>query len=263
MNVFLLGFVVFSLGIRHGFDADHLAVIDGLTRFNSRANPKLARYCGALFSLGHGAVVLAISVLVGLFAWQLRLPAWLESFGDWVSIAFLTLLGILNLHAVATTRPDQAVHLVGLKGKLLGSCARAASPGLVALVGALFAISFDTLSQAALFSMTASRFGGWENALLMGGLFMLGMLFTDGVNGFWIFRLLNRTDGMTLAASRTMGFAVSGLSLFVAALGAARLSSPLFERWSEGKEMIFGLAVIGIVLSAFAFASRAASTLRS
>lgn len=84
MNVFLLGFVVFSLGIRHGFDADHLAVIDGLTRFNSRANPKLARYCGALFSLGHGAVVLAISVLVGLFAWQLRLPAWLESFGDWV-----------------------------------------------------------------------------------------------------------------------------------------------------------------------------------
>lgn len=155
------------------------------------------------------------------------------------------------------------MHLVGFRGKLLGSCARAASPGLVALVGALFAISFDTLSQAALFSMTASRFGGWENALLMGGLFMLGMLFTDGVNGFWIFRLLNRTDGMTLAASRTMGFAVSGLSLLVAALGAAKLSSPLFERWSEGKEMIFGLAVIGIVLSAFAFASRAASTLRS
>ena len=54
--------LVFMLGMRHGLDADHLATIDGLTRFNSRSNPGLARWCGCWFSLGHGAVVVAIAL---------------------------------------------------------------------------------------------------------------------------------------------------------------------------------------------------------
>ena len=51
--------LTFVLGMKHGFDADHLATIDGLTRYNAHRNPRLARYCGTLFSLGHGAVVMA------------------------------------------------------------------------------------------------------------------------------------------------------------------------------------------------------------
>jgi high-affinity nickel-transport protein len=35
------------LGMKHGFDADHLATIDGLTRYNSRHNPRLARQPGS------------------------------------------------------------------------------------------------------------------------------------------------------------------------------------------------------------------------
>ena len=42
------GALAFALGVRHGFDADHLATIDGLTRCNTRANPLLARI-GALY----------------------------------------------------------------------------------------------------------------------------------------------------------------------------------------------------------------------
>src|SRR5512144_152413 len=38
--------VAFLLGSKHGFDADHLATIDGLTRYNARANPRLARARG-------------------------------------------------------------------------------------------------------------------------------------------------------------------------------------------------------------------------
>ena len=57
--------LVFLLGLKHGFDADHLATIDGLTRFNSRHLRPFARYCGALFSLGHGVVVVAIAIAVG------------------------------------------------------------------------------------------------------------------------------------------------------------------------------------------------------
>ena len=51
---------------RHGFDADHLATIDGLTRYNARANPRLARMAGALFSLGHGVVVLLVALVAGV-----------------------------------------------------------------------------------------------------------------------------------------------------------------------------------------------------
>ena len=48
--------------MRHGLDADHLATIDGLTRHNARANPASARFCGALFSLGHGLVACAVAI---------------------------------------------------------------------------------------------------------------------------------------------------------------------------------------------------------
>ena len=59
---FSLLLLTFVLGMKHGFDADHLATIDGLTRHNARLRPAMARYCGSLFSLGHGAVVLAIAL---------------------------------------------------------------------------------------------------------------------------------------------------------------------------------------------------------
>ena len=58
--------LVFLLGLKHGFDADHLATIDGLTRFNTRQRRPFGRYCGALFSLGHGVVVLLIAAGVGV-----------------------------------------------------------------------------------------------------------------------------------------------------------------------------------------------------
>ena len=64
--------LAFVLGAKHGFDADHLATIDGLTRYNARTNPRLARFCGALFSLGHGAVVMLVALAAGALAsrWQ-------------------------------------------------------------------------------------------------------------------------------------------------------------------------------------------------
>ena len=81
-------------------DADHLATIDGLTRYNLRMAPGRARWCGSLFSLGHGAIVMLIALGVGLVSTKWHVPAWMEDFGTWISIGFLTLLGILNLRAV-------------------------------------------------------------------------------------------------------------------------------------------------------------------
>ena len=185
-----LMFLVFTLGVKHGLDADHLATIDGLTRFNAQRNPRLARWCGFLFSFGHGAVVMAVALSVGALTSRWAVPAWMEDLGAWVSIAFLTLLGVLNLIAVLAAQPGQVVQPVGLKGRFLGRLQRTGNPLLIAAVGALFALSFDTMSQAALFALTGAQFGGVAHALTLGLIFMLGMLLTDGLNGLWIARLI-------------------------------------------------------------------------
>ncbi|MGA9394163.1 MAG: nickel transporter [Azonexus sp.] len=248
--------LTFVLGMKHGFDADHLATIDGLTRFNARTRPQLARYCGTLFSLGHGAVVLAIALGVSGIASQWAVPEWFGILGSLISIAFLVTLGGLNLAAVLRAGPDEVVQPVGLKGRLLGNLRHASHPALIALVGALFALSFDTLSQAAFFALTATQFGGWEHALVLALLFMLGMLLTDGINGLWIARLIARADQVALVASRVMGLVVSGISLLVAAFGMAKLLSPAVDAWSEGKELGFGFLLVAIIALSFLAALR-------
>jgi len=259
-DLFALSLIVFVLGLKHGFDADHLATIDGLTRFNALANPRLARYCGVLFSLGHGAVVTIIALAVGAIAFHAEAPQWLQAFGAWVSIAFLAALGLLNIHAVLQAHPGQVVQPQGMKGRFLGHLTRAASPGLVALVGALFAISFDTVSQAALFALAATRFGGWQHALMLGLLFMLGMLLTDGINGLWISRLIRRADQTARIASRVMSLVVGGLSLLAAAFGVMKLSLPAVGAWSEGRELVFGAGVVVVIAASFVLAVRLAAT---
>ena len=246
--------LVFVLGLKHGFDPDHLATIDGLTRFNAAANRRVARWCGMLFSLGHSAIVMAVALSVGLLAHQWAIPGWLEDIGAWISILFLSLLGLLNLAAVVQTAPGQVVQPLGLKGHFLGRLQHTSHPALVALVGALFALSFDTMSQTALFSMTAAGLGGWEYSLLMGATFMTGMVATDGINGLWIARLIRRSDQLACYASRVMSLTVALLSLLVAGFGIARYFSPVVAAWSEDREMALGLSVVAMVASSFLLA---------
>ncbi|HXQ30361.1 MAG TPA: nickel transporter [Steroidobacteraceae bacterium] len=246
-----LAAVVFLLGMKHGCDADHLATIDGLTRVGRRAGARYAPYCGVLFSLGHGTVVLAIAALVGCASEQWHTPAWLERSGVVISMFFLVLLGVLNLRAVFAAAPHEVVAPVGIKGRCLGRLAQVRRPWLVMVVGALFALSFDTVSQAALFAATAAEYGGVRAALWLGTLFLGGMLLTDGCNGLWIARLIARSDELARIASRVMGLAVGSVSLMVAAVGVARLAAPSFARWSEGHELAFGALVVGLVLLSF------------
>ena len=160
-------------------------------------------------------------------------------------------LGVINLRAVLTTAPSEVVAPVGIKGRFLGRLMRADRPVTVLLVGALFALSFDTISQAALFAVAGSRFGGVPNALLLGSTFLAGMLLTDGCNGLLIARLLDRSDELARVASRVMGLAVGLSSLAVAALGIARFALPGFGAWSEGRELEFGVGVVALVCTSF------------
>lgn len=239
------------LGARHGLDADHLAAIDGLTRHNRARNRAFARYCGALFSLGHGIVVIAIAIAVAAARTRWTPPGWLDLTGAWISIGFLSALGFANLFAVVRAAPGEPVAPVAMKTALLRPLQRAGRPYSVALVGALFAISFDTVSQAALFGFAATQFGGVQHGIVLGLLFTAGMAATDAANGLWISRLLARADTRVARASRVLGLAIAGVSLMVAGVGAAKLLSADFEQWSADKGTVLGVAVLVVVLGAF------------
>ncbi|MEI7762630.1 MAG: nickel transporter [Comamonadaceae bacterium] len=247
----LLG-LVFVFGAKHGLDPDHLATIDGLTRYNLREAPQRARWCGSLFSLGHGSIVMLIALGVGVASSQWQVPPWMEDVGTWISIAFLTLLGLLNLRAVLSAAPDAVVAPVGVKAGLLVHLQSASHPLAIAAVGALFALSFDTMSQAALFAVTATRHGGVMHALVLGLAFTCGMLLMDGINGLWIARLLRRADQRARVASRVMGLMVALISLGVAALGLLRWLNVDLALWYQGKEIAVGAAVIVLLALSFA-----------
>lgn len=243
------------LGLKHGMDADHLATIDGLTRFNAaQGKTRLASWCGLLFSLGHGAVVCLVALSCSLLFRTTSMPPWLASVGSWVSIFFLLLLGLLNLHAVLTTPAQQVVSLQGLKGRWLGRLHHAGHPLAVALVGALFALSFDTMTQAALFAAGSATFGGAPYALLLALAFTLGMIITDAANSLWISRLLRRADAMACTASRIMGLGIALLCLAVAALSLSRQHLPQVSGWLAGKELEVGAMAFVVVAASFLLA---------
>lgn len=254
-GIYPLFVLALVLGMKHGMDADHLATIDGLTRFNAAAGRRrLARLCGFLFSLGHGCVVCIVAVATGFLFQQGSVPEWMNDVGAWVSAFFLLALGVLNLYAVFSTPAHEMVKMVGIKGRFLGELKYAGHPFPVALVGALFAFSFDTLSQAAFFSASASQYGGAGQALLLAACFMSGMMLTDAANGLWISHLLQRAEATARAASRIMGVTVALLSLSVAALGLSRRFFPEASSWQDGRELFIGSAIIAIIAVCFLFA---------
>ena len=250
--------LAFVLGLKHGFDADHLATIDGLTRYNARANPRLAKIAGTLFSLGHGVVVLMVAFVAGTLSAGWQTPGWLEVTGATVSVFFLFGLAFVNVHAVLTTAPNTVVAPSGLKARLLGRVLTVRRPWAIAAVGMLFALSFDTVSQAALFALAAGRFGGVSQALFVAGLFVLGMLVVDGINGVWISALIRRADRAAVIASRVMALAVAAISLAVGMFTVAKLLLPAVDAWAGSHDLVFGAAVVFGVIAAFAVAMRAA-----
>lgn len=253
--------LAFVLGLKHGFDADHLATIDGLTRYNARANPGLAKVAGTLFSLGHGVIVLMVAFIAGTLSTGWRTPDWLEVTGATVSVFFLFGLAFVNVHAVLTTAPNTVVAPSGLKARLLGRVLTVRRPWAIAAVGMLFAFSFDTVSLAALFALSASRFGGVWQALIVAGLFVLGMFVVDGVNGIWISALIRRADRAAAVASRIMALAVAALSLAVGMVTVAKLLLPAFEAWADDHSLVFGAVVVVGVAMAFGLAMWAARLL--
>jgi nickel/cobalt transporter (NiCoT) family protein len=204
------GILAYTLGMRHAFDADHIAAIDNTTRklIQERKRPLSVGY---FFSLGHSTIVFLLAVLLnfGIRALngQVRdgnsaLHHWTGITGTIISGTFLYLIGILNLVVLASVlrvsremrqgRFDEAgleaeLDNRGLMNRVLGRYARSIdSPWKMYPVGILFGLGFDTASEVALLVLAGSAVVGglpFYAILSLPILFAAGMCLFDTLDG--------------------------------------------------------------------------------
>ena len=62
-----LGFVAYVFGLRHAFDADHIAAIDDTVRYMLQKGKKPLGI-GFYFSLGHSTIVLCMAIAIAFAA---------------------------------------------------------------------------------------------------------------------------------------------------------------------------------------------------
>lgn len=220
-----LSLITLSLGIRHGFDLDHLATIDSITR-NIAINQRyqsLAKLTGFLFSLGHGMVIIAISIIISLTAKHWQIPSWLDKFGNIISIFFLFSFGLWTLYSLLN--PQQNSSSKGIKSFLFKKTfGQVNHPLAITAIGALFALSFDTFSQAVMFSLTATTMAGISLACGLGVIFMVGMMLADGLNSLLIVRLINYLNHWSIRLSQLL---TASIALFSFSIGALLLLQTL------------------------------------
>jgi len=202
-----LGSAAYLLGLRHAFDADHIAAVDDTVRYLlSKGERPLG--VGFFFSLGHSTLVFLLALVSVSAASIVRrhLPALQHMgtlLGAGVSAAFLWGIGILNLLVLVRIvrvwragrtlphSPAQVEKLFaqrGLYSRFLGSWIERLIRRSWQMypVGMLFGLGFDTASEIALMAMAlgASVLGTPAAAILsLPILFAAGMCAMDTTDG--------------------------------------------------------------------------------
>jgi high-affinity nickel-transport protein len=213
-----LGVAAYLLGLRHAFDADHIAVVDDTVRYlRQRGRQPLG--VGFFFSLGHSSVVLVscLALVFAAAAVKRELPQLREAgalIGTGVSGAFLLLVGVLNLlvlldildlwrrarvHRHDQAELDRLLARRGLLTRLLGGrlqCLIEDSWEMYPL-GLLFGLGFDTASEVALLGMTA---GASSSDLPVAAALSLPLLFAAGMT------LMDTTDGVLMTRAYDWAF---------------------------------------------------------
>jgi nickel/cobalt transporter (NiCoT) family protein len=208
------GALAYSFGLRHAFDADHIAAIDDTTRL-MLAKGKKPLGVGLFFSLGHSTVVLALSIGVA-FAAQ-KAVKFQENFaetggiiGTSVSGFFLYLIGILNLVILfgiigvwkkAKTGKFSHQHLEELlndRGLMRRIFRGRFKKGFdnswqIYPVGVLFGLGFDTATEVAILGLSATAAIGTVGGVLpplaiiaLPFIFAAGMSLMDALDGIFM-----------------------------------------------------------------------------
>jgi high-affinity nickel-transport protein len=205
------GTLAYTLGLRHAFDADHIAAIDNTTR-KLMADGKRPVSVGFFFSLGHSSVVFLLAVLLNFGIRALNegvrndnsgLHHYTGLIGTLVSGTFLYLIAGLNIVILMSIvrifmdmrrgRYDQEqlerqLNARGMMNRFLGPLARRIdSPWKMYPIGCLFGLGFDTATEVALLVLAGSAMVG---GLPFWAMLSLPILFAAGMT------LLDSADGM-------------------------------------------------------------------
>jgi high-affinity nickel-transport protein len=205
-----LGITAYTLGMRHAFDADHIAAIDNTTR-KLMADGKKPVSVGFWFALGHSTIVI---VLAGAIAFGARAATGsltddnsstrqtLGVLSTSVSGGFLYLIGVINLVALVGIwklytalrrgqHDEEAFNAQldkrGFMNRILGRLTKAIRhPGQMYPVGLLFGIGFDTATEVLLLALAGSTAAAglpWYAILCLPLLFTAGMTLFDTLDG--------------------------------------------------------------------------------
>jgi high-affinity nickel-transport protein len=213
-----LGLAAYMFGLRHAFDADHIAAVDDTVRYllQKGKNPLGA---GFFFSLGHSTIVLLLSIAIVFAAAAVKrdLPE-LRNLGGvigaGVSGTFLLIIGILNLLVLldildiwrkARTGNHSHAHLEellarrGLMNRLFGGRLQKfmSHSWQMYPLGLLFGLGFDTASEVGVLGMTAGASVG--NLPVLAAL-SLPILFAAGMS------LMDTTDGVLMVKAYNWAF---------------------------------------------------------
>lgn len=221
-----VGVLAYSFGLRHAFDADHIAAVDNATRkliadnvaaeaeAEGAAPRRKPLSVGFWFSLGHSSIVFALSFLLSVGVKSLigpvtddgsRLHTITGLIGPSVSGVFLWVLGILNLVALLgilqvfremrTGVYDEAElekHLDsrGFMNRFLGGLTRSVTKSWhIYPIGVLFGLGFDTATEVGLLVLAggAAAFSlPFYAILVLPILFAAGMCLMDTVDGVFM-----------------------------------------------------------------------------
>ena len=236
------GILAYTLGMRHAFDADHIAAIDNTTRklVNDGKRPLSV---GFFFSLGHSTIVFALAVLLNFGIRALNgavrnsssgLHKYTGIIGTSVSGTFLYLIAALNLVILVSivkvfremrhgTYSDEELERQldsrGLMNRIFGGYAtRIDAPWKMYPVGMLFGLGFDTATEVALLVLAGTAVVGglpFYAVLSLPILFAAGMCLFDTADGCF----MNFAYDWAFARPVRKVFynlTITGLSIFVA-----------------------------------------------
>ena len=236
------GVLAYTLGIRHAFDADHIAAIDNTTR-KLVQDGKRPLSVGFFFSLGHSTIVFALAALLNFGIRALNsavkddssgLHTYTGIIGTSVSGTFLYLIAALNaviLYSIikvfremrtgtyADEELERQLDSRGLMNRIFGGYARRIdTPWNMYPVGVLFGLGFDTATEVALLVLAGTAAVGglpFYAVLSLPILFAAGMCLFDTADGCF----MNFAYDWAFARPVRKVFynlTITGLSVFVA-----------------------------------------------
>ncbi len=230
-----VGLLAYTFGLRHAFDADHIAAVDNTTRKLMADNaekeadgvaPHEIRKplsVGFWFSLGHSTIVFLLAFLLSVgvkaLAGQVEnddsgLHSVTGIIGASVSGTFLWILGILNLvvllgiikvfREMRTGKYDEAqleeqLNKRGFMNRFLGGLTKSVTKAWhIYPIGVLFGLGFDTATEVGLLVLAG---GAAAFNLPFYVILVLPILFAAGMC------LMDTTDGVFMNAAYGWAFA--------------------------------------------------------